>query len=417
MKRRIISFCMAVLMLFGTVPVDSFTAHAAEADGMYFIDESLWLAEGEEPAVPAVETGKWQKTEETQEVPYVCPVAEHTHVYNCSTDAEGKYSCGGHEHGLDCYAKLYDHEEHSHSEACGADCTIDEHVHGEECAYTLGELICGLEEHKHVTDGCAADCAIAEHSHSTDPATVKQVKWVVALKDDAADTYAPAAGSIPVSFYVTTLEQAQNPNGSYAEYKKEYWGTRNGTDDTCAYSIPNISQHEQWGTLQDQYAIRAQMVESEVTKFVGQWPEGNQENFSKFTGTIRVGGKNYSGEEYQVQWVTVCWRNNGNGWQNCSCLGYSSTRYDHLHVDGILTKKVTVQPEPEPEDPTPDNPDPTPAPVPGAINLRKQLSQASDRDETFNFKLYTLGLTSGYDPTDTPVGAVLNFVVDAVKKA
>ena len=59
------------------------------------------------------------KTEETQELPYVCPLAPHTHVYNCSTDAEGKYTCGGHEHSLDCYAKLYDHEEHSHSEACG----------------------------------------------------------------------------------------------------------------------------------------------------------------------------------------------------------------------------------------------------------------------------------------------------------
>ena len=147
MKRRIFAFLMAMMMLISTVPAEVLATALDDGTGaeIYFIDDAIWLPEGEEPTAEVVETGEWVKTEETvTESRLVCPEAEHTHQYNCPVDEEGNYTC---EAG---------------------------------------------EGHTHATDGCASDCAIAEHTHAEGcHQQTNLVKWVVALRDDASSLYAP----------------------------------------------------------------------------------------------------------------------------------------------------------------------------------------------------------------------------------
>ena len=145
MKRRMFAFLMALIMLVSTVPTQVLATSPEEnvEPEMYFIDDTIWMPEGEEPTAAVVETGKWVKTEETMtESQLVCSEIEHTHRFNCTVDAEGNDTCGG------------------------------------------------QEDHTHVTDGCASDCAVAEHVHGE--ACSQQttlVKWTVALKEEEVSVF------------------------------------------------------------------------------------------------------------------------------------------------------------------------------------------------------------------------------------
>ena len=206
MKKRVFSFLMAAMILFSAVPAEAFAAGSSEAEELYFIDDTIWLAEGEEPSAPVVETGKWVKTEETKTASVLCcSEEEHTHLQNCPVADDGSFACGGHIHTDSCYAKVYDHDAHAHTEECSADaaCTLQEHIHTDECAFVLGELTCGQAEHTHVTNGCDEDCALAEHSHSEAcQQTVTLVKWVVTLKEDS---YTPHAADSRITDGVGTV--------------------------------------------------------------------------------------------------------------------------------------------------------------------------------------------------------------------
>ena len=394
MKKRVFSFLMAAMILFSVVPAEAFAAGSSEAEELYFIDDTIWLAEGEEPSAPVVETGKWVKTEETKTASVLCcSEEEHTHLQNCPVADDGSFACGGHIHTDACCAKVYDHDAHAHTEECSADaaCTLQEHIHTDECAFVLGELTCGQAEHTHVTNGCDGDCALAEHSHGEAcQQTVTLVKWVVELNEDVITTYAELG--MPVHFFVTTLEQAQSPWGSYTNYKQTYWGKQNGasTNDTQgAYAVANITSDSSWNVINSQQGIRANMAEEEILKYIAQWPNGGTaDDFRKFTGNLSVGGTRYSGDDYEVQWVSICYRNDSySNWRACNC---SNAKYDHIHIDGILTKKIEI--------------------TPGTVSLTKQISAAQSEDQTFNFKLYQLALDSSYKPTDTTIGSGIDMV-------
>ena len=137
MKRRILSFMMAVVMLFGAFPVGAL-AQDAEDSVIHYIDDVLWLPQGEEPTEAVVETGEWVLTEETDsKTELVCQKDEHVHKTNCPVDEEGNFVCNGHVHTDACREMVYDHAEHAHTEACDAlvwSCGLAESAGHQLCA-------------------------------------------------------------------------------------------------------------------------------------------------------------------------------------------------------------------------------------------------------------------------------------------
>ena len=301
MKRRVLAFLMAMILLVSSVPTEVFaTTTEGEADTqMYFIDDTLWVPEGEVPSAPVVETGEWVKTEETMtESQMVCSVAEH--------------------------------------------------AHGEEC-----------------------------YQQTT------KVKWTVALKEDSYASFAEDDGErLPICFFVTTLDQAQSAMGTYQNFKKTSWGDNGGgaTDTAGAYAVADIL--ELAPVIKSQTGIRANLVEDEIIRYVAQWPNGGTaEDFRKLDKDYQFNRVTYSKDEYEVQWVTICWRNDSSStrWQRCGC----GSNYDHIHIDGILTKKVEVESD--------------------TLTLLKEIP-VQDEDQTFSFTLYQLQLDGNYRPTDQTVG-------------
>lgn len=203
MKRRILSFMMAVVMLFGAVPVGAL-AQDAEDSVIHYIDDVLWLPQGEEPTEAVVETGEWILTEETDsKTELVCQNDEHVHKTNCPVDEEGNFVCDGHVHTDACREMVYDHAAHTHTEACEAlvwSCGKAEsaghqhasacytltcektpaagHAHGDSCRNEAGELTCGLEEsagYQHTsgcyTLSCTVEVGAGAHSHEASECT------------------------------------------------------------------------------------------------------------------------------------------------------------------------------------------------------------------------------------------------------
>ena len=232
-------------------------------------------------------------------------------------------------------------------------------------------------------------CQDPEHTHSDGCyEAVTLVKWVVELKEESSSAYAAEKG-LPIHFFVSSLEEAQDPWGDYENYKSDLWGKRDGanTDTVGAYANADILDGATGDQIQTRNGIRASMSEDEIIKYVAQWPNGGSaDDFRKFTGNIRIGGVNYSGDEYEVQWVTICWR--GNDGEGTSLTCYCGVNYPHIHIDGILTKKIQ----------------------PGTMKLSKRIDTPKSTDQTFNFKLYQLALDSNYRPTDQTIGAGVDMV-------
>lgn len=167
-----------------------------------------------------------------------------------------------------------------------------------------------------------------------------------AASDGGIQTAAEQTG-LPVHFFVTTLSEAQNAyNGEYKRYKESSWGKQDGSGGI--YAISNIKEDANWSTINSQTGIRAHMTESDIIKYVAAWPDGGADSFRKFAGTsFTIDGTTYSGDKYEVQWVSICARNDSYGWlnwQHCGC----GAKYDHIHIDGILTQKVELQTLPWP---------------------------------------------------------------------
>ena len=195
---------------------------------------------------------------------------------------------------------------------------------------------------------------------------------------------------LPIHFFVTTLDQAQNRLGTYQNYKQSLWGKQNGgaSDSVGAYAVADILELAP-EIESDEDGIRAHMVESDILRFVAQWPDGGTaDDFRKLDKNYTFGGVSYDKEKYEVQWVTICWRNDSYGWgdyRHCGC----GARYDHIHIDGILTQKIHVE-----ED---------------TLTLIKEIP-AQAEDQTFYFTLYQLELDSSYKPTNQTVGSGIPMI-------
>lgn len=358
-----------------------------------------------------------------------CALA-HTHADECYTTV---YACGleandGHVHGNACYEKVCTLEEtvghvhgmtckaltctdttegHVHAETCydmtganvcgieaGAGAHVHEakcynlekmvctteigagaHAHTEECA-PVTSLTCELAEHTCVTDGCAADCAIAEHTHTAEcDMETTYVKWEVTaqmmtLANEDLDT--AATKGLPVHFFIAYPGEAENPRGRYLDYKENLWGTQsaNGayaTDDAESVLKPL------GGT-----GIRNANSESAASRFVAFWGDGQTAASVKSFDTITIGNTRYSSAEYEIKWVTACYRIGPAGWTNplaCYCDVRNGT--PHIHIDGVLTKKIQ----------------------PAEIQITKEISAVQTEDVSFKFELVRMEQDGNFKPT------------------
>lgn len=429
MKKRITSFVMALIMLVSLLPLEAIALTTDENGVSVFeMGDSVWAKAGETPAGATEEGAAWyQVYDENDNVVTkqgLCDKTEHTHNYNCvdctaahtHTDEcyTTVYGCGleanaGHAHGNACYEKVCTLEEtagHVHGETCrdaqgNLTCTVAEgtgaHAHVAEC-YNLEKLVCTTEigagahahteecapvtsltcetaEHVCVTDGCAADCAVAEHTHTAEcDMETTYVQWEVTAQmmtlaaDDELAT--AAATGLPIHFFIAYPGEAIDPNGTYAPYKQDLWGSNRGT--AGAYAVAGAEDNS---NISSTLGIRNANDESAVTQYVAQWPAGyDAESFKNF-GTITL-DKTYSQDDYAIEWVTICHR--GTRGLQCYCPYRYSRNYEHIHIDGILSKQIK----------------------PAEINIiDKAISVASNKDETFTFTLQKLMLNSELKPT------------------
>jgi len=159
--------------------------------------------------------------------------------------------------------------------------------------------------------------------------------------------------SYPVHFFLGSPNNIVNPNGQYTNY---YVGT-------ASDSIDNLKSNSAFNTLFTAQGIRNNSNEDYVVSFIKTWPEGkSREEFETFS-TVYIGGQAYSGSQYEIQWVTVCFRDPGSrdASVNCNCR----VDYEHVHVDGLVVKKV----------------------VPGTMEIHKAIPEAAQESTTFTFTL------------------------------
>jgi len=182
----------------------------------------------------------------------------------------------------------------------------------------------------------------------------------------------PDAG-LPIYFFIA--EPGENagadPNGNYEDYPVAAQGSAMSTG-AAANSA----------TINTRTGIRNASPESIITDYVDSWPSGfTAETFKQF-GKINVFGEDYYDTEYEIVWVSICKRGDGIG---CYCSGAG----EHIHIDGVLTKKVTFVPS-EPSDPI----------HPADIQLIKTIPAPQEEDQTFTFELIRLRQDSNLNPIE-----------------
>ena len=397
---RIFSLFMCAIFCIGTFPVDALALSINEdGNAVYEIGDTVWVrGEEGEPEQQCAEGSFWVPEYDENDRPVtkqgLCDKAEHSHVYACPEDCplvhshgegcyELKYSrCAIHTHGDTCVTEtIYacGMELHTHDESCGAslaypDCT--EHVaHDENCTGEL-QLVCGQDEHICITESCAADCAVEEHIHGDEcDMDSTYYRWIVVEDDSVAFADEDNGKGLPIRFFIAAPGEQIDPEGTYASYRTDIWGKEDKS--TGAYAIAGAEDNSQIHSVQ---GIRNANDESVIEQYVYTLggTVANLQELKNFD-TVTVGGKAYSSEEYEIKWVTICWRQNRGSnygtWCNC---GWSVT-HEHIHIDGILSKKVT----------------------PAQMNLIKTIPSAEETQESFNFTLQRLLLDGNYKPINS----------------
>lgn len=285
----------------------------------------------------------------------ICTKAEHTHSVEAGCANETVYTCGkdNHTHSESCtLTTVYgcSKEIHTHDETCATkqvypNCT--EHTeHNESCA-TQQKLNCGKDEHACTTEGCAADCAIEEHTHSAE-CDMEGVYYKWTVVEDTSSTLESTYG-LPIHFFIAEPGEAIDPDGAYVNYKKSYWGNNNDTSHTAAYSTitsddikNNKGKDNAIGQIATEQGIRNTNNEATVTQYIAKLHNsfGTDmaafKDFGSMTFQTWGGSTTYYDTEYEIKWVTICYRSSSAG------LGcYCGVSYEHIHIDGVLSKKIT----------------------------------------------------------------------------
>ncbi|MBE6966935.1 MAG: Cna B-type domain-containing protein [Ruminococcaceae bacterium] len=144
------------------------------------------------------------------------------------------------------------------------------------------------------------------------------------------------AGELPIHFFLASPGNITNPNGSYINYYGPS-GSANNWDG--AWTIPNIKQNASWSTMYTQNGIRNVSEESIVTQYIASYPNGHNAASFKDFGSVTINGTVYRDTEYEIKWVSIMCRDNKLNDRGMNCNQYSY-KDEHIHVDGLLVKKV-----------------------------------------------------------------------------
>lgn len=332
----------------------------------------------------------------------ICTTEEsegHQHVescYNFSYNCGLEEGAGAHEHIDSCYTKtetlICGKNEgdgaHTHDATCNPTstqtCTITPHRHSvDTCTWEKNDtLVCGKDDtHVCITDGCPQDCADAHH---TDGCYTGMVQWGVA--NYGLMTTDEGQG-LPICFFIAEPGEAIDPNGSYVNFKKESWGTNTGTEGR-AYAKAGVGESDS-DPIHTQLGIRNANSEATITDNVYSWPGNDMESFKIFdTMTFKDRWNRETEYKYsdgwRIQWVTICWRDDTYAWpnwRNCGC----GSNYPHIHIDGVLTKSVEIDPDPETEA--------------ESVKLTKKISETRSTNQKFTFTLRRLMQDAEFKPT------------------
>ena len=147
---------------------------------------------------------------------------------------------------------------------------------------------------------------------------------------------AEAGEALPIHFFLASPGNITNPNGSYVNY---YGPSGSDRDWDGAWTIPNIKQDANWNTMYTQNGIRNVTDESIVTQYVASYPHGHSAASFKDFGSVTINGTVYRDTEYEIKWVSIMCRDNTLNDRGMNCNQYSY-KDEHIHVDGLLVKKV-----------------------------------------------------------------------------
>ena len=302
---------------------------------------------------------------------YSCGKEVHDHeAYGCPAEEV----CTVHDHSQCNMIKAYTCgiEAHVHDESCNPtraypNCT--EHSHDENCI-SENRLSCGKEEHICISEGCAPDCAIEEHSHTAE-CDMDALYYSWELVEDTSAALAASDKGLPVHFFIALPGQAANPNGTYENFGENYWGRQDKSGDNLAYALPSATDDS---IIYSENGIRNVSDESLITAHVDATTKAIMD-LLKNVDTPVVDGVSYPG--YKIKWVTICQRNPDEAsdwwdWRMCYC----GARYDHIHIDAVLTKEV----------------------APADMKLTKTIPAAENYPQNFTFNLQRLMQDESYNP-------------------
>lgn len=169
------------------------------------------------------------------------------------------------------------------------------------------------------------------------------------------------AGELPIHFFLASPGNITNPNGSYVNYYGPSGGASNWNG---AWTISNIKQTDAWRTMYTQNGIRNVSEESIITQYIASYPNGHSAVSFKDFGSVTINGTVYRDTEYEIKWVSIMCRDNTLNDRGMNCNQYSY-KDEHIHVDGLLVKKVQ----------------------PGEMEVLKTIPEEQDTATTFRFSL------------------------------
>ena len=141
---------------------------------------------------------------------------------------------------------------------------------------------------------------------------------------------------LPIHFFLASPGNITNPNGSYVNYYGPAGSARNwdGAD-----TIPGIKDTAAWSTMYTQTGIRNVTDEGIVTQYIASYPHGHTAASFKDFGSVTINGTTYYDTEYEIKWVSIMCRDNAHSSSGMRCQ-QRSFQGEHIHVDGLLVKKV-----------------------------------------------------------------------------
>lgn len=367
MKKRALSLMMALVMVFSLLPVNVLATDTAtesdlpetritttvedSGDTTQVGDVEPTIEPTVEPtvaptveptAVPTEEPAATSAPEVTPEVtpeatpevtpeptPEVTPepASEEAPVYEAAPELEGCILAEGHEG--ECYVC---------EEGCILSGEAEHEENGWEC---LVWTACTLTEGCELGDGHEGECT-------------------------GASVFADE--KLPIHFFLASPGNINNPNGSYTNYNLD------STPNNLESYVLNIKSENRWNEIRTENGIRNVYDESIITYYVKSWPDGKDAETFKDFGSVTIDGVTYSDTEYEIKWVSIMYRDNNAAGAGRYCSQYSSARYEHIHIDGLLVEKVQIEP--------------------GTMEIFKSIPEVLNTDTTFTFKLEKLTQSS-----------------------